>query len=100
MNPSELFGALTGIPSLPGARCIGKWDLFDVREERENPTIVRDRHEKALGLCRLCPALADCSEWFGSLPRGKRPQGVIAGRVYPAGARADSTSPTGSKGAA
>lgn len=83
MNPGELFGALTAIPALPGARCRGRWDLFDPREDREDPTVVRDRHEQALGLCRCCPALADCSEWFDSLPRAKRPQGVIAGRVYP-----------------
>ena len=87
MNPGELFGALSGIPALPGARCIGRWALFDAREEREDPTVVRDRHEQALGLCRLCPALADCTAWFESLPRGKRPQGVIAGRVYPATAQ-------------
>ena len=87
MNPGELFGALTAIPALPGARCRGRWDLFDPREDREDKGAARNRHEQALGLCRLCPALAGCTAWFDSLPRGKRPQGVIAGRVYPAAAR-------------
>ncbi|QFS89496.1 hypothetical protein FIV07_01995 [Mycobacterium sp. THAF192] len=86
-NPKDLFGALSGAPTLAGARCRGHWNLFDPREDREDKGAASDRHEQALGLCRLCPALTDCSEWFDSLPRAKRPQGVIAGRVYPAPAR-------------
>lgn len=35
----------------------------------------------ALGLCKVCPALAGCSEWFDALPARKRPTGVVAGIV-------------------
>ena len=74
MNTSvETFlGALAGIPRLPGALCRGQWELFD---DAELP-------DEALTLCRRCPALAACSAWFEGLPPRRRPQGVIAGRVF------------------
>lgn len=79
MNPGELFGALTGIPALPGARCIGRWDLFDPRGDDESTTSWHRRRDLALAVCRDCPALGPCEQWAASLKPSKRPAGVIAG---------------------
>jgi WhiB family redox-sensing transcriptional regulator len=69
-----LASALAGIPELPGARCRGKWAIFD---ETECPETT----EFALNLCGSCQARAECKEWFESLPPRMQPIGVIAGRV-------------------
>jgi hypothetical protein len=74
VNVDHIFAALAGIPRLPGARCVGKSDLFDA-------TDCPELAEAALNLCRGCPALAGCAAWFDSLPRRQRPTGVVAGRV-------------------
>jgi Transcription factor WhiB len=76
---ASLFGALGGIPLLPGARCRGQHDLFDPRDVSDPD--CGDIEAQALALCRQCPALAGCSAWFEALPAKRRPQGVIAGRV-------------------
>ena len=50
----------TGLPRLDGARCVGKYKLFDARGVDEEPDVARQRHEHAVALCRRCPALDDC----------------------------------------
>lgn len=69
----ELFGALKGVPRLEGARCVGRSELFD---EVDDPESV----EYAVHICRGCPALAACEDWFNGLRPAARPFGVIAGR--------------------
>ena len=69
-----LLEAMRGIPKLEGAKCSGEWAVFD---ETDNPEIV----EYACHLCASCDALAACREWFDSLPRTRRPEGVVAGRL-------------------
>ena len=69
-----LLAALRGIPQLSGAKCVGQWDIFD---ETDNSEIV----EFACHLCAACPAINVCRAWFDSLPRTRRPEGVVAGRL-------------------
>lgn len=76
----DLLAALAGAPSLPGARCRGS-ALFDERGHDETEDIAAQRHLQAIGLCRLCPSLGPCRQWVDSLPKAKRPSGVVAGRA-------------------
>ncbi|MDQ1245787.1 MAG: WhiB family transcriptional regulator, redox-sensing transcriptional regulator [Actinomycetota bacterium] len=80
MIVGSLFAVL-GVPVLPGARCRGRSHLFDEATQGEPATTVAARHRQAVGLCEHCPALAPCSEWYGSLTPSKRPAGVVAGRI-------------------
>jgi WhiB family redox-sensing transcriptional regulator len=75
-----LAAVLAGAPSLPGAKCRNRPHLFDEAAKGEPPEVVEQRHQQALGLCRICPALASCTEWFAALPARQRPSGVVAGR--------------------
>ena len=83
----DLLAALAGAPSLPGAKCRGRHALFDAPSEldREPPAVTEQRHAQALSLCRTCPALASCQQWYDSLPRAQRPSGVVAGQITPTG---------------
>jgi WhiB family redox-sensing transcriptional regulator len=67
-----LFGALDGIPALPGAACKGKADLFEGRTD--------DDIDKAIQICGRCPSRQPCADWAASLPRN-RVTGIVAGRV-------------------
>jgi WhiB family redox-sensing transcriptional regulator len=64
----------SGIPELRGARCRGKWSIFD---ETECPETT----EYALNQCAMCECRPECVRWFESLKPSKRPVGVVAGRV-------------------
>ncbi len=77
----DLLAALVGAPALPGAKCRGRAHLFDPAERGEDPDLTEYRHQHALTLCRTCTALASCGEWVDSLPKSKKPAGVIAGRI-------------------
>jgi len=77
----DLLGAIGVAAPLPGARCRGRHRLFDEAGKHEPTETVAARHAQAIGLCRLCPALASCQRWYDSLPAHKRPAGVVAGRV-------------------
>jgi hypothetical protein len=81
-TPADLFAALAGAPSLPGARCRGRAHLFDEASANESAQLVAQRHAQALGLCRGCTALASCTRWFDTLTPKERPHGVVAGRVH------------------
>lgn len=82
-TPHDLFAALGLAPALPGARCRGKHHLFDAPSEldREPTDVTAARHAQAIELCRRCTALASCTTWFDSLPKSKRPHGVVAGQI-------------------
>jgi len=81
-NPFEtLVLALAGCPSLPGARCRNRSALFDGAGQGEHPDLLADRHAQAAGLCAHCPALHGCRAWIDGLPRTRRPEGVVAGRI-------------------
>jgi hypothetical protein len=76
---AELLDELAhGIPNLPGARCAGHAQLFDVADRQDTQAIAQ-----AKALCASCPALHDCGAWLSSLPRGAKPSGVIAARYVP-----------------
>lgn len=90
ITPAGLFAALAGAPSLPGARCRGRSHLFDPAGDHEPPPTVEARHNQALGLCAHCPSLDRCAAWVDSLPKTRRPEGVIAGRLH----RAKQVGPT------
>lgn len=70
-------------PALPGAKCRHRHHLFDEAAQGEPAEVVEQRHAQALGLCRICPALASCQIWFTALPSRKRPPGVVAGTINP-----------------
>ena len=79
-----ILDALGAAPELPGARCIGKWQLFDATVEPGGPgsaaaAELAEHREAALRLCAQCPALRPCREWYDSLKPRHRPQGVTAG---------------------
>ena len=76
-----LLAAVGAAPALPGARCRGRHHLFDVAGTHEAPETTAERHQQAIGLCRLCPSLAGCTTWFTSLPAIRRPKGVVAGQL-------------------
>lgn len=78
---ADLLLSLAGSPALPGARCRGKYDLFDEAQPDEAAHVVEQRHRQAAGLCQRCPSLDRCAEWLDSLPPRQRPPGVTAGRV-------------------
>lgn len=88
-NLDGLLGALMGAPHLPGARCVGRHQLFDPPGDHEPPERVTERHTAATHLCRNCPALASCEQWVDSLPRTRRPPGVTGGvyRDHPSDAK-------------
>lgn len=77
----SLLAAISAAPALPGAACVGMSAAFDPAEHGEPVTDTEYRHQTALHLCRTCPALASCTEWFTSLPRARRPNGVVAGQI-------------------
>jgi Transcription factor WhiB len=77
----DILAAVGAAPALPGAKCRGRHHLFDPAAPNEDPETVSQRHAQALGLCRHCPALKRCQDWFYGLPVSKRPAGVVAGVV-------------------
>ncbi len=80
----ELLQLAATAPPLPGARCRGRWELFDAtvsvgrNGDPEDLDYVRNA---ALRLCHQCPSLDACSAWLASLPVNGRPLGVVAGQV-------------------
>ena len=68
-------------PSLPGARCRSEWELFDRAAGGPNRVEVQHARVDALQVCSSCPVLAQCRDWFTSLPLRDRPHGVVAGQV-------------------
>ncbi|SHQ69014.1 Uncharacterised protein [Mycobacteroides abscessus subsp. abscessus] len=70
-------------PVLPGARCRGRHELFDAAiGDGRGALDERDyARQAAARICRQCPALASCREWFDSLPHEQRPLGVTAAVV-------------------
>lgn len=77
-----LLGALIGAPHLPGAQCQGRHQMFDPPGDHEPPEQVAQRHTAAKHLCQICPSITSCARWFESLPRTRRPPGVIAGQIH------------------
>lgn len=68
-------------PSLPGARCRDRVELYDAAAGGPDRVEVQHARVVALQICQSCPALQPCRQWFGSLPAPQRPRGVIAGRL-------------------
>lgn len=72
----SLIDALAGIPSLPGARCLGRAADFDLE-----PGSCPEAIEAAIHICQSCPALTRCRDYVLSLPPSKRPRGVVGGEL-------------------
>ncbi|OBA65779.1 hypothetical protein A5633_03395 [Mycolicibacterium elephantis] len=68
-------------PLLEGAACLGKSDLMDPPDAGEDPDHQNGRLARAKRLCRTCPALNPCRSWLNTLPRNKKPTGVVAGQL-------------------
>ncbi len=72
-------------PSLPGARCKGREELFDraipqTGQRWNHPDVVSAR-KAAKAVCADCGALQLCAEWTNSLPQSQRPRGVVGGQL-------------------
>lgn len=78
MTTGSLQRLLNDVPTLDGAACKGRPEVFDAQ-----PPKAPDRdylHLRARRIClRQCPALAQCRAWLDSLPSTRRPEGVVAG---------------------
>lgn len=72
---------LADTPNLTGAACAGRHALFDpqAHEDGETTQQAAARHERAMSLCRWCPALAECRAGWIDTDTRRRPAGVIAG---------------------
>lgn len=82
MNPLDaLLAAIGAAPALPGARCRGRHQLFDSGPPGKHHDTRDARHAQALALCNRCPSLRRCEDWIDSLPKSRRPAGVVAGRI-------------------
>lgn len=63
---------LKGMPSLPGAACIGLGDLFAAEHAGDV--------QRARKICLSCEAFSPCSDWI----QGRRDvTGVVAGQLRP-----------------
>lgn len=81
---ADLFDALGVIPALPGARCRGRWHVFDAAVHIGRgapPREVIEARRAAVRICVGCPALSACRAWLASLPPKQRPSGVVAGLI-------------------
>ncbi|OCB14151.1 hypothetical protein A5717_11615 [Mycolicibacterium porcinum] len=73
---AELLADLArAVPDLPGAACRGHQDVMDVADGRDRSAIAA-----AQQICARCPALQECEAWLDSIPKARRPSGVVAGR--------------------
>nr|ABP46364.1 hypothetical protein Mflv_3893 [Mycolicibacterium gilvum PYR-GCK] len=81
MTATSLFDAVGLAPSLPGAKCRGRHHLFDAPEPGVDTDETRKAEQIALRLCSECPSLGPCRTWLESLPKNKRPLGVVGGAV-------------------
>lgn len=63
-------------PSLSGAACVGKTDLFDPREGRETWESYVIRRDRARRVCHECPVVDSCVEWCKTIGR-YRVSGVL-----------------------
>jgi Transcription factor WhiB len=70
---ASLFASAFGTVDLPNAACKGRHELFD--------SDLPDDIDDAIAICRRCPELSRCRDWYASLPPIKRPFGVTAGQV-------------------
>ena len=68
-----ILGAAAGVPELPGARCRGRWEIFDAIHD---PAAVA----VATALCNRCPALIQCTEYANA--NKTKLHGIVAGRVF------------------
>lgn len=57
--------------------------LCSTRDPRMFDGLTERDRERAIAVCRRCPVLADCRDWYSSLPRSRLPRGVVAGRFRP-----------------
>lgn len=83
---SSLLDELAVAPSLPGARCAGRHELYDATAEGSTngpagAAEVAAARTQALRLCAGCPELAPCGAWLDTLRPKDRPLGVVAGRL-------------------
>lgn len=81
---NEFIAQFGAVPNLAGAQCRGRTELFDATiETSRERTLEEVEYARAAAkrLCGTCPALNPCRQWLDSLPRTKKPPGVVAGRL-------------------
>lgn len=84
MSVGALLFELADVPALPGASCRNHVALFDAAFDGSSAFAAR---QEARGVCAACPVLLACAEWAESLPQGRRPGGIVAGRLIDASGR-------------
>lgn len=75
------------VPSLPGAACVGRWELFDEVAGARGPErreLERQWLERAAALCRRCPARPACPESVAELRTGGQTGWLTRTRGHPA----------------
>lgn len=76
---AELLADLAhAVPDLPDAACRGQQTVMDVPTGRDHAAIAAAQH-----VCAGCRARRECEAWLDSLPRSRRPSGVVAGIYLP-----------------
>jgi hypothetical protein len=70
-----ILDAIAAAPALERGLCVGHWDLWDATDD---PAAV----DHAVRLCLECPVLTSCRQYVDSLPKSKRPPGVVAGELH------------------
>jgi WhiB family transcriptional regulator, redox-sensing transcriptional regulator len=62
------------LPKLDGARCLGRYELFDGGGRNAETT------HTAISICHACPALPQCDRCVASLPIDRRPPGITGAK--------------------
>lgn len=86
----ELAAALVRDPAVRDAHCAGQPDLMAGEIIGESTADRTARHQRALALCRGCPAATACARIAGTL-RPRDLDGVWSGQVWNHGRPADPT---------
>lgn len=73
---------LQQLPTFSGEpACVGRASLFDLDVARETGDQREARHHRARALCRVCPALEECSDAVAAEPARSR-SGVWAAELF------------------
>lgn len=70
---------MSAVPDLSRGRCLpGGSTLHPDAWISDDP----GRQRLAVAECRACPCLRECGDYHATLPKSRRPSGVVAGKLY------------------
>jgi WhiB family redox-sensing transcriptional regulator len=80
---AALLDDLASSPSLPGAHCRARHDLFDATltgdGHRRPNRVEQQARDAARNVCKACPCFRACEDWLLTTPQSRRPIGIVAG---------------------